>query len=908
MYRINVSVGQRISIDVDHFAGDTTDTYLRLFNSAGEVMLLSDDNNGPTPEPSNLEAYLEHTFLTGGNFYIGLSAFGNGNYNAINGSDKTHAIARRLGNYQLHVNNISPQMLLVNSSSDTGDGRYFNGVTLREAIAFANLNSGSVVQFDTAGLFAVPQTIHLSGGQGQLTISQNMTIDGSNRVTVNAGGSSRVFLVNDGDNGQIKNVQITGLTISGGTGEGAGIFNRENLTITRSTISGNMGTNGGGIYAFLGQLTIVDTALVENTAARGGGLFVKNVSGLGNTIIRNSTITSNQSAFGAGVRIEGIENAETIVSNSIIAGNIGSDVEVNGPNNFVSLGFNLVGTGNAIGDFNEAGDIIGVNPQLGSLQNNGGPTRTHALLPGSPAINRGKPVLALPPEFDQRGTGFPRIRGGVIDIGAVEAQHPVVDVIGNLTQPSTRQRNYNLRANEVVFYQFTLTGLVQAAGNQFLVIDTQSTLDTEIGLYDASGNRIANNDDYAGSLLSRLGFGDTADSQGDLTNGTYYLAIAVYNTEFGDSDFKLINFSDQSGNVQVNIHLGTTTVSPVVGSFVNHAGYTGGGPSIDTGKVLAKESGTPTLLNFNNLINSSHGINGLVFDVQNLPAVVTAANFEFIMSPTGAFNEEFNPIAGWALAPNPSSITVTPGSPDRIAITWPNLAIANRWLRVTILAGASTGLAQNEVYYVGHLLGETTGVSGSVFTVSFADISPIRSAAGSTVDAASTVDIDKNGTVSFADISAMRSSVGSQLTIITIPAADGGGSGSFGGSQNSPMFVGGSKGFREKDPRQLNVDENLVLSAPAVESKSNGILSRPESYLVRQPDSHWQSLKKTSVADARQESTRASNKDWLFGQFDMERLVETQSMVLEADLSSQSRLDALDELFLANSGQFPSRK
>lgn len=900
MYRINVSAGQRIGIDVDHFAGDTTDTYMRLFNSAGEPMLSSDDVSGPTPEPSTLEAYLEHTFLTGGNYYIGLSAFGNGSYNAINGSGKSNALARRLGNFQLHVNNISPPMLLVNNSSDTGDGMYFNGVTLREAIAFANLNSDSVVQFDTAGLFAVPQTIHLSGGQGQLTISQNMTVDGSNLVTVNAGGSSRVFLVNDGDNGQIKNVQITGLTISGGTGEGAGIFNRENLTITRSTISGNTGTNGGGIYAFLGQLTIVDSALVENTATRGGGLFVKNVGGLGNTIIRNSTIsgntassgggiendfdifsaesfplsienstiTNNQSAFGAGVRIEAAQGfgltAETIVSNSIIAGNIGSDVQVNGPSNFSSLGFNLVGTGNAIGDFNVAGDITGVNPQLGPLQNNGGPTRTHALLPGSPAINRGNSVLALPPEFDQRGTGFPRIRGGVIDIGAVEAHPPVVDVIGNLTQPFTRQRNYDLRANEVAFYQFTLTGLVQAAGNQFLVIDTQSTLDTEIGLYDASGNRIANNDDYAGSLLSHLGFGDTADSQGDLTNGTYYLAIAVFNTEFGNSDFNVTNFSDQSGNVQVSIQSGTTAVSPVVGSFVNHAGYTGGGPSIDTGKVLAKESGTPTLLNFNNLINSSHGINGLVFDVQNLPATVTAANFEFLMSPTGAFNEEFDPITGWAVAPNPSSVTVTPGSPDRIAIAWPNLAIANRWLRVTILASASTGLAQNEVYYIGHLLGETTGASGSVFTVAFADIAPIRGAVGNTVNASSIHDIDKNGTVSFADISAMRSSVGSQLTIITIPAADGG---SAGGS--APMFGGiDDGGSNRSDAREVSNRSHVATPAVNPDGNQSSVSPTvvPNSQLESNSLSAEERLLFGSQSEKNQRMAAVKDKYLLFGQ------------------------------------------
>ncbi len=90
---------------------------------------------------------------------------------------------------------------------------------------------------------------------------------------------------------------------------------------------------------------------------------------------------------------------------------------------------------------------------------------------------------------------------------------------------------------------------------------------------------------------------------------------------------------------------------------------------------------------------------------------------------------------------------------------------------MSVKANANTGLAAPEVYYIGHLLGETTGPSGSVFTVSFADITPIRGAVGSTVNASSTVDIDKNGTVAFADISAMRPNVGAQLTIITIPAS-----------------------------------------------------------------------------------------------------------------------------------------
>ncbi len=111
-----------------------------------------------------------------------------------------------------------------------------------------------------------------------------------------------------------------------------------------------------------------------------------------------------------------------------------------------------------------------------------------------------------------------------------------------------------------------------------------------------------------------------------------------------------------------------TASSTIVGSFVNHVGYSGSGSSIDTGKVLAKEGAAPTLLTYDNLINTSRGINGLVFDIQNLPGTVTSADFVFQMSPTGAFDLGAHPVGGWTSAPAPSSVNVIPGSPARVSI------------------------------------------------------------------------------------------------------------------------------------------------------------------------------------------------------------------------------------------------
>lgn len=220
-------------------------------------------------------------------------------------------------------------------------------------------------------------------------------------------------------------------------------------------------------------------------------------------------------------------------------------------------------------------------------------------------------------------------------------------------------------------------------------------------------------------------------------------------------------------------------VAEVVNSWPYHANYSGPGDPpwnrLDSGKVLAREGASPQLLSFSNLINTSHGINGLVFDIANLPGTLTASDFVFQISPTGAFQELANPVHDWQVAPPPISVSVTPNTPARVSIIWTNNVIANRWLRVTVKANANTGLTEPEVYYLGHLRGETTGPSGNVFSVSYAqDLSPIRLNLGTNVNASSSVDIDKNGLIQFSDIVAMRTNAASQLTQITIPEAGGG--------------------------------------------------------------------------------------------------------------------------------------
>jgi hypothetical protein len=141
----------------------------------------------------------------------------------------------------------------------------------------------------------------------------------------------------------------------------------------------------------------------------------------------NDTITDNAAHTGGGVYL-GVEGLSD-VRNTIIAGNSvdpgGSGPDLSG--NFTSNGHNLIGNDSGSTGFTAKGDQVGtannlIDPRLGALADNGGPTRTHALLAGSPAIDHGDNSAA--PATDQRGVARPRDGDGngsrIVDIGAFE--------------------------------------------------------------------------------------------------------------------------------------------------------------------------------------------------------------------------------------------------------------------------------------------------------------------------------------------------------------------------------------------------------------------------------------------------------------------------------------------------------
>ena len=351
----------------------------------------------------------------------------------------------------LTLNNVE---ITGNDAAENGGGLYSNDGSL--TIVDSTI-SGNSALYDGGGIYFEDGTLTIV----ESTISGNTAGDGD-------GGGIRI---QDGSLTIVEST-ISGTTAgdggSGGLGNGGGgglWLDDIDGTISDTTISGNTaGDGGGGIYLYETLMTISNSTLSGNSAAWGGALYIKtdDLDDYGSaTFIENSTISGNHatqdggaiftgmdeeivsleivqstitdnSTDGLGENVGGIvlqDYVEATMTGSIVAGNLGNDIglydtslpSVNASNSVLGViqsGVTLIDGG---------GTQVGVtDPMLGLLANNGGVTKTHALLAGSPAIDAGpNPVPVFDGnEFDQRGIGFARIVFGVADVGAFEVQEP----------------------------------------------------------------------------------------------------------------------------------------------------------------------------------------------------------------------------------------------------------------------------------------------------------------------------------------------------------------------------------------------------------------------------------------------------------------------------------------------------
>ncbi|WP_459557840.1 beta strand repeat-containing protein [Lacunimicrobium album] len=422
------------------------------------------NNGGPTMTMGLLAGSIA---INGGNDAYAINTNGTPLAYDQRGSGFNRVMAGRVDLGAFELQNAT---IMVTNNLDSGYG------SLRDAVGLANSNPGEdAINFSSS---LSSQTILLTSGQISFTDTTGTTTItglGASQISVNGNQNSRVFNVQ----GNVS-VELSGLTIENGynyEGGGGGINNAGRLTVSDSILTGNWANYGnggaiqnqndagltisnttfsnnrasydGGAIESIGTLTITGSTFLSNTAGFGGAITVtsNNNNGSQKAVLINSTLANNTASNGGAIftylngNLEiinstlsgntttanlggggGIMNfgtlslSNTIVANSTKGGDLTNDGNLSGSNNLIENG-DTTGLSNT---------ITGQDPLLGALQNNGGITQTFSLQDASAAINAGSNSLAVDSDGnrltnDQRGSGFARIIGGVVDMGAFES-------------------------------------------------------------------------------------------------------------------------------------------------------------------------------------------------------------------------------------------------------------------------------------------------------------------------------------------------------------------------------------------------------------------------------------------------------------------------------------------------------
>jgi CSLREA domain-containing protein len=470
-------------------------------------------------------------------------------------------------------------MTLTNGTSGTSNGGSVlignAAVTLSKMILTGNKAEGTTGNGGAIALDAQTSDVTILDS----TISGNSATSAGGEgggIDVNSTGKLTLFRCNVSGNTAARN------------GAGIYFFAGGTLIMDDSTVSGNKantltaGAGGGGIYLFNTTATIRNTTVSGNSATNGGGIGI--FSGTATTLIQNSTIAFN-TATTAGGGITRPATAVVTIESSVVSDNTApTGPDINGT--ISTMNVSLVGNSAGLTITSSSGNLLDVAAKLGPLANNGGPTLTHALLPGSPALNAGSNSASL--TTDQRGAGFVRVSGAAADIGAFEFQQ--VKVSSVIVNGGDKQRSrvtkldvtfdsaIALPANAADAFQLkrqgndlpvnliasvngnvvTLTftgGAVDGPSNSFSLIDGRYTLtvlanQVNTGGLDGDGNGTTGDnfvligDPAVAPKLFRL-FGD-ADGNGLID----LLDFAQFRTAFNPSFAAMFDF-DGSGTVDL---------------------------------------------------------------------------------------------------------------------------------------------------------------------------------------------------------------------------------------------------------------------------------------------------------------------------------------------------------------------
>ncbi|HEX3564905.1 MAG TPA: choice-of-anchor Q domain-containing protein, partial [Acidimicrobiales bacterium] len=326
---------------------------------------------------------------------------------------------------------------VINSTTISGNGAGSTGATITEGdgggvLALNSSVGGLIIQRSQLTF----NTAYSGLGGGLVSVDTGSTTLQSDTITGNtATAAPGAFANASGSGGGVfgsGTTSITNTTLAGNHADlvGGGLAEAGGGLLTSDTVSGNTAgsvnivCSGAGLYAaplvaVSQPVQILNSTFAGNDAQGPGGGIVANSVGVD---LNYSTVTANGGTSGSGIYVApgstSSPDSSVNVTGSIVSGNVTDDCASAYYGSVVtSSGYNLLGS--TCTNDPAPTDLVGVDAKLGPLADNGGPTQTVALLPGSPAINAGGGPNC--PSTDQRGE--PRPQGKACDIGAFESAY-----------------------------------------------------------------------------------------------------------------------------------------------------------------------------------------------------------------------------------------------------------------------------------------------------------------------------------------------------------------------------------------------------------------------------------------------------------------------------------------------------
>ena len=500
----NTASGDPEFLAIPDIAGAVTSTYSLIEDTTGTTIT---DNGGTItgidPQLDGNRTPGSRSILVNSGDPNAVAGQGNVPTNDLDGNARIQSGRIDIGAVETAF--ADPGFFVVNSTEDLPVNLNDNVVTLRDALATADLVSGhDTITFDSA-VFGERQEIDLTGSELPIRSSVTIVGPGINLLDINANNSSRVFNVDDGLPSQIV-VTIQGLEIENGqvTGEdGGGILNRENLTLDQVKVRSNSsdGGNGSGIANLGGTLTVRDSEIRNNadysSAQNGGGIYSTGPLTITGSVIAGNRLGNSNSVLGGGIYSSGgaVIRHSTIAGNSVTTDEGSADAQGGGifAINALILDHVVVADNTATGDparinipdiagavtssysliedttgatiTDNGGTITGIDPQL---TNNRTPAANSILVnAGDPAAIAGQGNVPLT-DFE----GNPRLQQSRIDIGAVEVQFPPTLLSFTRQTPSDEITN----ADTLVFTAIFDEAVTNLDGSDFDVTGTTATV------------------------------------------------------------------------------------------------------------------------------------------------------------------------------------------------------------------------------------------------------------------------------------------------------------------------------------------------------------------------------------------------------------------------------------------------